>query len=681
MGQVWNGWRRRWAILIALAGALCAPSGAAQVVAQSAARPDTVQVKPANPALQVLRRITVPAVAGQELSAAMATLRQAGFKPSAVSDDGSSDGRRIATRTLPAAGSTFAADAGQGVEVYHRRETPAPKPPETPGPAARTQRVPDLADLTAAEAVQRLRAAGLVPRLSPTEPGRWHRVRSQEPRAGATVPAQSAVSVTLAARYTVPSLLGDDCTAARERAAGAGLPVLTCTEEDASPDAAAGRVLRQQPTAGTVLAAPQTLQAWVARPRSRVPDLVGQSESAALAAARQARLQPQVAGPSASAGRVVSAQAPAAGSVVTPQSPLRLTLSLTVPRLDGLRCEAAQARAREHGLALPRCDTRPARAGEAWHTVATQQPTAGTTLAQPAPMTAELALPATVPDVRGLGLAQALTRLREAGLQGQAPLRAGEAPEDHDVSMQRPAAGAEALPGATVTLTTVRYVKVPEVAGLGLDAAQAALKQAGLQARPDATEAARRVVRGVEPAAGTRVRAGSAVALASVRRVTVPALAGASCDEARAASERAGTVVARCELDSLLPWVLGTPRVARQQPAAGDEVDEGTAITAVAVPPPWSAPTLLGSVLAVLAAAAKAGVMLLAPVKPRLVPTWRVRPDLTPRVTVRAAAEGGEPTGEAPPRWRVERPPPRVWLRAREDESDQPGGRDDEPGR
>jgi hypothetical protein len=54
---------------------------------------------------------------------------------------------------------------------------------------------------------------------------------------------------------------------------------------------------------------------------------------------------------------------------------------------------------------------------------------------------------------------------------------------------------------------------------------------------------------------------------------------------------------------------------------------------------------------------------------PRLPMGWRVVPDAAPRVTVRPAAAGdaGAAGGDGP-RWRVERPPPRVWLRGLEDD-------------
>lgn len=714
----------------------------------------------------VLIRKAVPNVVGQELRAAQAALTSAGFESRAVSDDQTNDGRRIVTRTDPAAGSVFRAGNQPVVAVLHRRdpasaqrratEQPAvkpptdaaqpqptvPKPPRSApdplptqppvSPVTRPQPVPmpDLAGMsceqaqrevtrqlkqplacergtvtgrvatgtvqrqeplprtsmwpgrdaqarvwiepasvvvpsvlgqTADDAVQRLRSAGLAPRLDPARPGPWHRVRTQLPAAGARVAPETPVSLRLEPRLIVPDVVGVDCPQAEQRARAAGLLGAQCQEEDAPADAAAGRVRRQQPAAGTVLDAPQMLQAWTARPRTRVPDLRGLPEAAALQAARGARLVPEVRGPEAAEGRIVTEQSPAPGTLVAPDSALALQLALSVPNFVGRRCDAAQALASRHGLADLRCDSRLARPGESLRQIVEQQPAAGTRLAAPRPLQAVVAMPTVVPEVQGLGLAEAEARVGQASLKPRADARDG----DRDVRQQRPAAGTEVAPGSVVTLSTQRMVVVPDLSDRPLAEARGLIETVALVAQVDTDDGSRRVVRGQEPAPGKRVAADSPVRLSTVRRVTVPDLQGASCSDAQQVVENASVALARCELDSLSPFVLGTPRVVRQQPAPGVEVDEGSLLTATAAAPWWSLPSQISSLLlAVLGLAWK-----LPFGKPRLSTGWRVVPDAAPRVTVRmAASEGPHDDTSHGPRWRVERPAPRVWLRGLQDD-------------
>jgi beta-lactam-binding protein with PASTA domain len=557
-----------------------------------------------------------------------------------------------------------------------QRQEPAARSPVVPGrglqarvwiepAAAPTVIVPALLGETADSAVQRLRGAGLVPRLDPPRPGPWHRVRAQQPAAGSRVPPETVVAVQLAPALTVPDLAGRDCTQAQDVARAAGFPDVQCVDEDAPADAAAGRVRRQQPPAGALLDAPRPLQAWTARPRTRVPDLRGQPEAQALQAARQARLVPQARGPAAAAGRIVAEQVPAAGSLAAPDSPLDLRLALTVPALAGRRCDAAQPLVRAHGFAELRCTERPARAGEPLRLIVEQQPAAGSALAAPEPLRAVVALPTVVPAVEGRPLAEAEARVTAAGLQARPDARDGE----REVQQQQPAAGSEVAPGAVVLLRTRRLVAVPDLVGQTPADAASAAAQAGLGARADADDGARRRVRGQQPAPGTRVPAGTVVELATVQRVAVPDLRDTSCAQAGQAAAAAGVDLTRCEVDSRVPLVLGTPRIVRQAPPAGTEVDARSPVVATALPPWWSLPTLIGGVLA---AALGLAWKIVPPKPPRLPMGWRVVPDAAPRVTVRMAAPPPAEPADAPagrgPAWRIERPPPRVWLRGLEDD-------------
>jgi eukaryotic-like serine/threonine-protein kinase len=90
-----------------------------------------------------------------------------------------------------------------------------------------------------------------------------------------------------------------------------------------------------------------------------------------------------------------------------------------------------------------------------------------------------------VPNVVGLSAAQAVTRLRAAGLEGQTNPVASERPKN-TVLRQSPAAGARARKGSTVALAISsgrRVVTVPRVVGLSEAQATAKLRGLGFQTR------------------------------------------------------------------------------------------------------------------------------------------------------------------------------------------------------
>jgi beta-lactam-binding protein with PASTA domain len=612
-------------------------------------------------------------------------------------------------------------------------------------------RVPDVTGLPARDALARLDQAGL--RGAATDGGaieRWHVVRSQDPPAGRSVAPRSTVRLTLASRFVVPALAGRTCAQARELVAAAGLGDLQCMAEAAPGNPPAGRIHRQAPVAGTVLTTVRPVQAWEQPVRLELPDLVGQDEARAGERLRELRLRPAFSGPAASQGRRVMRQVPAPRTMMRPGDEVRLGLDLGVPSLIGLPCEAARERAASHGFA--QLDCVPQRAGPAQplRRVFEQSPAAGTRQAQPVALRVLVAEPVRVPDVVGRHLPDALTALQQAGLLGRSDSGQG----DRDVTRQQPAAGAEVAPGSVVNLVTLPFGKVPSVVSLPLAQARGAVEQAGYRAQPDATdrEGARRVtaqqpaagtrlargqavalttqvsvtvpdvlrrplpeaqdliaaaglqarpdrreqasdreVRGQKPSAGATVPEGGVVDLQTVRLVSVPALAEATCGEAADRLRRAGLAPGACQVDTALPLVLGSPRVKQQVPAAGIKVDEASEVRMRAEPPPWSAPAVVGGGLL---AAGGLGLMFIRRAAgagktwAAAQANWRVRPDLSPAVTLRlgdAERDAGTPAepgrddvaaaanqaAHAMParepwprlRWRTERPPPQVCSR------------------
>ena len=73
-------------------------------------------------------------------------------------------------------------------------------------------------------------------------------------------------------------------------------------------------------------------------------------------------------------------QSPVAGTLVQPNSPVRINLQLTVPELKGLDCEAAKARGRDYGLPDTSCQPQRAGAGDPINRVFEQTPRAQTLL-------------------------------------------------------------------------------------------------------------------------------------------------------------------------------------------------------------------------------------------------------------------------------------------------------------
>jgi hypothetical protein len=145
-----------------------------------------------------------------------------------------------------------------------------------------------------------------------------------------------------------------------------------------------------------------------------------------------------------------------------------------------------------------------------------------------------------------------------------------------------------------VQLLTHVEVAVPDVLKQRLPAASAALAQSGLRAKPDRDDnATDREVRAQRPAARTLVPEQSEVALDTMRLVTVPALAGTTCKAAGELLSKAGLRFGGCNVQSVLPLVLGEATVSEQSLSANAVVDEGTSITAQAQPPRWSAPALV----------------------------------------------------------------------------------------
>ena len=449
----------------------------------------------------------------------------------------------------------------------------------------------------------------------------------------------------------------------------------------------------------------RSVVAWVQPVSVAVPDVVGVSEDIANGRLTQRQLRPQPSGPPASLGRRVVTQSPLAGTLVQPNSPVRINLQLTVPDLKGLDCEAAKARGREHGLPDTSCQLQRAGAGDPINRVFEQTPRAQTLLPTAQKLVALIAEPVVVPDVVGRALPAALATLRQSGLQGNPDGSDG----DREVRSQQPAGGSLVAPAATVTLltnsfglvpevtgstlaeanqriraahfapaddargaaiadrrvreqspkagtrrmfgtrvemVTYREVLVPEVRQLRLPEAQNRLHQAGLVAGPDREDSApEREVRGQVPAAGARVPEGSKVALQTVRLVAVPRVIELSDSAARTAVSDAGLQLGDCDVKTwgVPRFLLGTVTVVSQTPAAGGPlVDEGSRVSCSGKASFVPAITVTVSTLLLCGGA----LLWLRPLPAPLV-GWRVAPDQRPLVTLRLAPDADSEAADA----------------------------------
>lgn len=188
--------------------------------------------------------------------------------------------------------------------------------------------------------------------------------------------------------------------------------------------------------------------------------------------------------------------------------------TVTVPKVVGLKQDAATSRLRDDGLTA-RVLTRPSKFPKG--TVFQQTPVAGTTVARDAPVELSVSAVAVtkVPNVVGLKSADAVERLKAAGLSAELKSVRGTKAAGTVLS-QAPAAATSVGKGSTVTLKVSKgTVSVPDVVGEQASDAKQALTSAGLKVSvfqvPNA--ASKGTVVAQRPAAGTKAPRGSSARL------------------------------------------------------------------------------------------------------------------------------------------------------------------------
>jgi beta-lactam-binding protein with PASTA domain len=188
--------------------------------------------------------------------------------------------------------------------------------------------VPNVIGERQGDAVRRLDRARLTSRVvAKPSSAPSGTVFAEEPGPGAHVPRGSVVTLLVSQTNiaTVPNVEGEKAPVAKGDLRARGFVVETANVRSSE---ASGVVVGQNPSPGTSAAKGSTVLIRVSRGAVHVPDVVGQSRSAAVSALRDAGLVPSAfTVPSAQPKGTVVAQHPRAGTSVAPGSSVRLNLS------------------------------------------------------------------------------------------------------------------------------------------------------------------------------------------------------------------------------------------------------------------------------------------------------------------------------------------------------------------
>jgi beta-lactam-binding protein with PASTA domain len=371
---------------------------------------------------------------------------------------------------------------------------------------ADTTQVPDLKGLSLTDGVAALEGAGLklgrVAYIFELPAGiEEGQIVSQKPVAGGETAKGSPVDVVVAVKtaVTVPDVRG---MAVDEAAAALGAVGLEVNSTEVANDAAPGTVVDQSPAPGTSAAPGSLVTVTVSAGAavSLVPNVVGMTQddaSAALVAAGY-QVESNTAYDEQVAKGMVLSQSPEAGTAADPETVVTITVSngknpeVKVPNVVGKTETDAAKVLQDAGFEpLPGpsfSDT------VAVGTVISQDPQADASA--PAGSAVSISIsqgpkpPATavVPNVVGKTETEATNILKSAGYAVVSARTYSDTVAVDVVGGQAPLAGNVTLPGITVGIIVSDgprpgpdFATVPDVRGMTLEAATAALEQAGLQ--------------------------------------------------------------------------------------------------------------------------------------------------------------------------------------------------------
>ncbi|MFI8893135.1 Stk1 family PASTA domain-containing Ser/Thr kinase [Streptomyces paradoxus] len=193
-----------------------------------------------------------------------------------------------------------------------------------------------------------------------------------------------------------------------------------------------------------------------------------------------------------------------------------------------------------------------------------------------------------VPPLLAKTQEQAENRLRDAGLElGKVEHAYSDTVERGQIISSDPKAGARIRGNDSVSITVSdgpETVRVPALAGQKLDRARAQLKDGGLEPGMVTREFSEDVPRGsvvsARPADGTKVRAGTAVALVVSKGspIDIPDVTGSDEADARSELTEAGLKV-KIATERVNSSEYDKGQVVRQTPASGGTAAEGDTVT------------------------------------------------------------------------------------------------------
>jgi beta-lactam-binding protein with PASTA domain/predicted Ser/Thr protein kinase len=272
------------------------------------------------------KTVTVPNVVGQSEVAASASLRSQGLTAVISQTSNATVPSGTVISATPPPGSAVA----KGARVTLAVST-------GPGSSA----LPNVAGLSVAQALARLKAAGFKP-TTETQPSATvasGRAISTDPPAGTELKAGRPVTVIVSSGpepVHVPDLAGQTLAAAEATLTNAGLTVGTVTKQVAA-EQPPGTVLAQSPHTGVSLPAGGRVNLTVAQApkEAAVPSVLGQNEAQAAAALGRAGFAPKTTSQTtteASQVGVVLAQTPAAGQKARKGATVTIAIGVLGPQ-------------------------------------------------------------------------------------------------------------------------------------------------------------------------------------------------------------------------------------------------------------------------------------------------------------------------------------------------------------
>ena len=288
----------------------------------------------------------------------------------------------------------------------------------------------------------------------------------------------------------VPQLVGMGATSAQQELLQRGLQARLTNE--LSETIAQDHVIRQDPPPGSKLAKNEVVQLIVSGglPRVQVPDVKGYSVGDAQRRLQDAKLRAKVV--QAFSATVPTQEVidvnPPVGTSVRQNSAVTLSVSkgvkpITVPNLVSLSLDEAKRRLGALGLPLNVAQQTPSDTIPA-NVIASQDPQSQSTVAPNTPVNVIVSTGPTtveVPNVVGADGATAEATLRQAGFTPSIGYLVEAANPSGKISSQDPPPGTKAKKGSKVSARLSVPGSIPDVAGMMLAEAKAALTAAGYQ--------------------------------------------------------------------------------------------------------------------------------------------------------------------------------------------------------